>query len=76
MGKYSTQYLNNTFQNSHDYQKQGKTEKLSKIGGDSGDMMTKQEWYTKMKLRYDRKLHVGYAGWWQRAPVIFKIKSE
>lgn len=40
MDKYSTKYLNNTFQNCHDYWKQGKTEKIPKFGGDSGDMMT------------------------------------
>lgn len=37
----ATKYLTSTPQNCQGHERQGKTEKLSQIGGDQGDMMNK-----------------------------------
>ena len=40
----STKYLTSISQNCHGHEKQGKTEKLLKIGRNEGDMTTKGNW--------------------------------
>lgn len=49
MDKHYTKYLNDTFPSCQGHKKQGKTERLPKTGGDSGEVTAKHSRCRKIK---------------------------